>query len=758
MANALQKAAFRRRILYGSAIFLLFSLSMFWRGKLAVPFSSQVALAASLSDQSVLAKAEQLELRELDQGDPEIAGATARLAIVGARGVVVTGLWYAAIEKFKRNEFHEFEILARAVTRLQPNFITPWVFQSWNISYNASVEHEKLGDMYYFIARGIEVAAEGDRMNSKLLRDKSGEVRKVGSPDLRYQIGFYYQNKFSVSDKVSTLRCLMQLSCVKPTDRRKTVLERNGQVDLVAFKRFCVANPQLVRRLRLKLNCDQPSDVVQFLADNEKIPTLYTIEGELLPPDAQFPILPEQQATGKDEYYPGKPTDDTFDAFHASRAWFGYSILVIPPNKRDKGGDPLPWRSPRAGEYDPIRYRMPRAPALAVFRQAPPRSQSYLAERLTKEGWFDRTSTWDVDETSGTNNRWFPPGPNGEPVLLATQTSSQEAWQRAYEMWQEHGNENAMILSESRRFALMATAGVRSTPQQQMPDEMTDDQFAERGLNREQVEAGNALVYYEQNQSFTNFRYFLESAAAERSEITVEARKLLYAADAARTAGRSNLAIERYRTALAKWRQVLVTFKDFHRPQGSDTNEENTYEYELNLIGLLKEDGAVRERARKTTEIAGAVFGPLATRIQDDVLQAVAEDEAALIVAAETILRINPTLNLPADDPGAMALAEINRILEASGAMGGIFTVPAATQDAVVRGVINQKFPWMKEFKYEPKVRDDFGRFEQNAYWVRPSLRDAIKQRLGLVRKIPVEVDRAEMEPRRPPTLPVEAK
>jgi len=755
MANALQKAAFRRRVIYGVAIFALFSLSMFWRGKLAVPFSSQVPQAAALSDQSVLAKAEQLELRELDQGDPEIAGATARLAIVGARGVVVTGLWYAAIEKFKRNEFHEFEILARAVTRLQPNFITPWVFQSWNISYNASVEHEKLGDMYYFIARGIEVAAEGDRMNSKVIRDKSGESRKVGSPDLRYQIGFYYQNKFSVSDKVSTLRCLMQLSCIKPTDRRREVLQRNGQVDLVAFKRFCATNPQLVRRLRTKLACDQPSDVVQFLRDNEKIPTLYTIEGELLPADAQFPILPEGQSTGKEEYYPGKPVDDTFDAFHAARAWYSYSIPVIPPNKRDKGGDPLPWRSPKAGEYDPIRYRMPRAPALAVFRQSAPRSQSYLAERLTKEGWFDRTSGWDVDETAGTNNRWFAPGANGEPVVFTTQTSAQEAWQRAYEMWQEHGNENAMIISESRRYALMATAGVRSTPTSLIPDDLTDEQFAERGQNREQVEATNALLYYEQNQSFTNFRYFLESAGAERSEITVEARKLLYAADAARTAGRSNLAVERYRTALAKWRQVLVTFKDFHRPQGSDTNEEATYEYELNLIGLLKEDGAVRERARKTTEIAGAVFGPFATRIQDDILQAVAEDEATLIVAAETILKINPTLNLPADDAGAKALAEVTRTLEVGGALGAVFSVPAVTQEAVVRGVINGKYPWMKEFKYEPKTRDEYGQYEQNAYWVRPTLRDSIRQRLGLVRKVAPAAD-VEAELRKPNLAPSE--
>ena len=165
-----------------------------------------MAAAQWLSDRSVLQQAEKLDLRELDQGDAEITGSVARLSLVGARGPVITGLWWSAIEKQKRNEWHEFELLVKAVTRLQPNFITPWIFQSWNIAYNVSVENDKLGDMFFYIARGIELLAEGDRLNSKIARQPDGSKVQVGSPDLRYQIGFYYQNKFGVSDKVQTLR------------------------------------------------------------------------------------------------------------------------------------------------------------------------------------------------------------------------------------------------------------------------------------------------------------------------------------------------------------------------------------------------------------------------------------------------------------------------------------------------------------------------------------------------------------------------
>jgi hypothetical protein len=91
------------------------------------------------------------------------------------------------MDKQKRNDFHEMETLVRFITRLQPHFITPWIFQSWNITYNVSVEMQGSGDMYHYIARGIDLLAEGERRNSRTFQD-----RKIGSPDMRYQIAFYY--------------------------------------------------------------------------------------------------------------------------------------------------------------------------------------------------------------------------------------------------------------------------------------------------------------------------------------------------------------------------------------------------------------------------------------------------------------------------------------------------------------------------------------------------------------------------------------
>ena len=49
------------------------------------------------------------------------------------------------------------QVLVRALTKLQPHFITPWLFQSWNLSYNVAVEADRLRDKYFYVTRGIEL-------------------------------------------------------------------------------------------------------------------------------------------------------------------------------------------------------------------------------------------------------------------------------------------------------------------------------------------------------------------------------------------------------------------------------------------------------------------------------------------------------------------------------------------------------------------------------------------------------------------------
>jgi hypothetical protein len=408
--NPLQQAAKRRKIWYFAAILALFTLSMLWRGEIRIPLALREYTSVSqwLDARSILNQSKRLDLRELDQGDPEVAGSVARLGLVGSRGLVVTLLWYDAIEQQKRNDFHKLELRVKVVTALQPHFITPWIFQSWNIAYNVSVEMQSLGDMYFYIARGIELLAEGERRNSR-------------SPDMRYQIAFYYQNKFGVADQVQTLRCLFQLSCMPPGERDPKLLQtaEGGPVDLKALLQFCEKHPHLVRRLRGEerrdldkkstlesLQIRTPEDLVEFLKVNQKVPSRYKNATDLAPDDQQFPVLPKRAEEIADEASPKEVVDDAFSGYLAARAWFAAANTLVPPNKTDASGRPVPCGPPGPGDYDQFRYRVPRLPMLIIFRQGPARAQTYQAELMEKDGWFDGEG-WKADEHSDVENAWF---------------------------------------------------------------------------------------------------------------------------------------------------------------------------------------------------------------------------------------------------------------------------------------------------------------------------------------------------------------
>src|SRR5205814_9900206 len=86
--------------------------------------------------------------------------------------------------------------------------------------------------------------------------------------------------------------------------------------------------------------------------------------------------------------------------------------------------------------------RIPRQPAEVIFRQYPARSQSYIGERLEKEGWFDE-SGWAVDAGRSGGQRWFP----DHDVVLGTGRSwAADAWGRAFTLWRAHGERTGTYL------------------------------------------------------------------------------------------------------------------------------------------------------------------------------------------------------------------------------------------------------------------------------------------------------------------------
>jgi len=215
-----------------------------------------------------------------------------RLSLTGSRGLAVCSLW---LQRMKTKEtrmertgaagqFRDQVAAALrdalAVPELEPGL--------QRFSRVGSGE-----DKYFYIARGISLIAEGERLNHN-------------NPDMRYTVGFYNQHKIGLADEANVLRSLYQMSVIDPKERnpqRFRGLDEKGKeiVDMAKFEKFCQQHPMLVRRLREILNKNTPTEIVDFLAENQEIPSQYEDAKSVLasddpttplkPPDQRFPCL-----------------------------------------------------------------------------------------------------------------------------------------------------------------------------------------------------------------------------------------------------------------------------------------------------------------------------------------------------------------------------------------------------------------------------------------------------------------------------------
>jgi hypothetical protein len=552
MATPLLQKARQRKMIYFGAIVALFGLSLMHREFVVKP------------------QATRLQLRETARGEVELTSSAVRLMLTGSRGLAVTFLWYTAMDKQKRGEYHELELIVASITKLQPYFITPWLFQSWNIAFNVAVECDRPRDKYYFISRGLELAAEGERRNSGTGDPgAAADPERIvipGNPELRHFMGFIYQLKIGGSDERLTMRSLLEMSCIDPVQRDpKTFLipDAKGKgFNTVEFTKFAQKHPRLIRRLHEQLGYN-PQQIVQFLQDHLSIPnrfkpiTLGARESELKDPLDQFPILPPHE--GK---WPNTQTRDltseSIDVFLVCRTWYEYAQQPLPP----------PDDNPRIqpADYDKLRYRVPKGMVTQLFRQYPARAQVFIAETLESEGFFD-SDGWNATE-------WFKKLSGGQQAQDADLVFGSEikyhsrlAWQRGYEMYKEFGVKNGIYISPgdsivlNKRAELIRAARVKAG--QNPGEQQVRPEWREGPLGKS-LDAEQKLYYSDFYRRLANYDSFLYQAEGEGDPVTVSMRKLLFKAERERKRGvRSESALDLYAEAWTLYGHACFKYPRF---------------------------------------------------------------------------------------------------------------------------------------------------------------------------------------------------
>jgi hypothetical protein len=199
-----ERTSFYRKIAYALAIVAI-GFVLVW---LSAP-------ATTTKDGGKLAQLrDQYQLSPANIGEIDPASETIKLATLGLRGIAVNLLWEKANYYKKVEDWTNLTATLEQLAKLQPNFITFWKFQAWNLTYNVSVEFDDYRDRYFYVRRGIQFLQKGESYN-------------VDNPVLLWDLGWFAGQKIGRADEYVQYRRLFKADDdFHPADR--TLEERDN--------------------------------------------------------------------------------------------------------------------------------------------------------------------------------------------------------------------------------------------------------------------------------------------------------------------------------------------------------------------------------------------------------------------------------------------------------------------------------------------------------------------------------------------------
>lgn len=123
-----------------------------------------------------------------DLGEIDPASESMKLVTLGMRGVAVNLLWEKSNKAKREHDYDTLTATLNQISKLQPNFISVWQFQAWNLAYNVSAEFDDYRSKYLWVKRGINFLRDGIRYNPQ-------------EPVLSWEIGWTFGHKIGRADE-----------------------------------------------------------------------------------------------------------------------------------------------------------------------------------------------------------------------------------------------------------------------------------------------------------------------------------------------------------------------------------------------------------------------------------------------------------------------------------------------------------------------------------------------------------------------------
>ena len=122
---------------------------------------------------------------------------TLKLATLGFSGIAMNILWTKATEFQMKKDFVNQYAVLNQIMKLQPNYISVWSNQAWNVSYNISVQFDDYRERYRWVVRGFDFLKEGMFYNES-------------EPRLQYDLGHNISQKIGKADEKKEFRQLFR--------------------------------------------------------------------------------------------------------------------------------------------------------------------------------------------------------------------------------------------------------------------------------------------------------------------------------------------------------------------------------------------------------------------------------------------------------------------------------------------------------------------------------------------------------------------